>query len=212
MSPRTVFLPEATKDVIRRKAQTAMPVDLNALLAANDEVAKKLRRPFGFQIDTDPHQAGWFTIDGIAKIRCIGGEGAGGVFVLLPDQRILYISSEAAAGVIATDFNAFIQLIVTHPYWQDLLHFSGGGKLSEMQRAAPALEASYLDEEEELDEARDFVKSELDLKDPVDAIAALHRAVSTSNVIVRSFDDKPFRNLFNTFTADQSPSLRDYLE
>ena len=186
-----------------------MPVDLNTLLA-KDEVAERLSRRFDFRLDVDPHQAGWFTIDGVDDIQYIGGEGSGGVFVQLPDLRILYVSSEGEAGVIATDFSAFIQLIVAHPYWQDLLTFSGGGKLSEMRRACPALEASILDEEEDLEEARDFVIAELALSEPADAIAALHRAVSTSNVIVRnSFDDKPFDGLFNKFTADQSPSLRE---
>ena len=190
-----------------------MPVDLNALFAANDEVARRLNHPFGYQLDLEAHQTGWFTIDGVDKIQCVGREGAGGVFVQLPDQRILYVSSEGEAGIIAGDFNAFIQLIVAHPYWQDLLKFSGGGKLDEMRRAATALEAMTSDEEEDLDEAREFVKAELALSEPVDAIAALHRAVSTSNVIVRAASDgNPCTSLFNKFTADRSPSLRDYLE
>lgn len=189
-----------------------MRVDLNTLLA-KDDVAERLSRRFDFRLDVDPHQAGWFTIDGIDEIQYIGEQGAGGVFVQLPDLRILYVSSEGEAGVIAADLNAFIQLIVAHPYWIDLLKYSGGGKLSEMQRAAPALEASILDEEEALDEARDFVIAELALSEPADAIAALHRAVSTSNVIVRATSDGyPCIGLFSTFTADQSPWLRDYLE
>lgn len=82
-----------------------------------------------------------------------------------------------------------------------------------MRRAAIALEAMTADEEEDLEEARESIKSELSLKEPVDAIAALHRAVSTSNVIVRSsFDGNPAQSLLNTFTADGSPSLRGYLE
>jgi hypothetical protein len=190
-----------------------MPVDLNALLAADDEIAERLSSIFGFRLDLEAHQTDWFTIDGLDTCQHIGREGAGGVFVQLLDQRILYISSEGQAGVIAADFNAFMQLIVTHPYWQDLLKFSGGGKLAEMRRAAIALEAMTADEEDDLEQAREYVKSELALRDPVDAIAALHRAVSTSNVIVRSsFDGNPAQSLFNTFTADGSPSLRPYLE
>jgi hypothetical protein len=118
-----------------------MPVDLDALLAANDEVAERLSWIFDFRLDLEAHRTDWFKIDGFETYQHIGREGAGGVFVQLPDQRILYISSEGQAGVIAADFNAFMQLIVTHPYWQDLLKFSGGGKLAEMRRAAIALEA-----------------------------------------------------------------------
>ena len=80
-------------------------------------------------------------------------------------------------------------------------------------RECQPLEAQILDEEEDLDEARDFVIGELALSEPVDAIAALHHAVWTSNVIVRAAPDgTPFIGLFNTSTVDQSPSLRDYLE
>jgi hypothetical protein len=187
-----------------------MPLDVNSLIAADDEVARRLAWSFDYRLDLEAHGTDWFRIDGIETYQHIGREGAGGVFVELPDRRILYASSEGEAGIIAADFQAFIQLIVTHPYWKDLLKFSGGGKLSEMRRAAIAMEAFTLDDEEELVEAREFVIAELALDEAVDAIGALYRAVSASGLIVRSmWDGNPAVSLFNSFTIDSNPMLRN---
>jgi hypothetical protein len=187
-----------------------MPLDINALLAADDEVAQDLAWSFDYQLDLEAHATDWFTIDGVETYRHIGREGAGGVFIELPDKRILYASSEGEAGIIAADLHAFIQLIVTHPYWKDLLRFSGGGKLAEMRRAAIAMEAFTLDDDEDLEEARERVIEGLALDEPRDAVAALHEAVSNSTVIVRSIHDgHPSTGLFKRFTIDGNPMLRD---
>ena len=187
-----------------------MPLDVNALIAANDEVAQRLAWTFDYRLDLQAHDTDWFTVDGMDKYQCIGREGAGGVYIELPDKRILYASSEGEAGVIADDFHAFIQLIVSHPYWRDLLKFSGGGKLSEMRRAAIAMEAFTLGDVEDLTEAREFVIAELALDEPEDAIGDLHRAVSASALSVRSrWDGNPASSLFNRYTIDNNPMLRD---
>ncbi len=190
-----------------------MPVDLNGLLAAADEVAERLRSTFDYMLEIESRQTDWFTIDGVDRYQPVGRDNAGSAFLQLPDKRILYISSEGQAGVIADDFNAFIQLIVAHPYWKDLLTFSGGGKLAEMRRAAVALEAATLNEVDDLEEAREYVISELALEEPEDAIGALHRAASASDVVVRaSSDGNPCVSLFRTGTVDKSPFLRGFLD
>jgi hypothetical protein len=187
-----------------------MPLDVNDLLSANDEVTQHLAWSFDYRLDLEAHGTDWFTIDGIDKYRHIGREGAGGVFIELPNGHILYASSEGEAGIIAANFHAFIQLIVTHPYWKDLLKFSGGGKLAEMRRAAIAMEAFTLDDDEDLEEARELVIAALALEEPKDAVAALYQAVSASTVVVRSIHDgNPSTSLFNTFTIDSNPMLRD---
>jgi hypothetical protein len=188
-----------------------MSLDLNALLAASKDVVDRLGYPFDFRLRTEPMLPDWFSIDGIGQYQNIGGEAAGGDFVELPDKRILYVSSEGEAGVIAADIHGFIQLVVMHPYWKDILHFSGGGNLSEMRRAAMAMESFTIDEEDvDLEEARELVITELALDEPKDAVAALHRAVSTSDVVVRAKSDGTLASgLFNTSTIDRSPFLRD---
>jgi len=173
---------------------------------ANEPAERLMYPPFDFRIE--PPGDGWFSVDGVDQYKQIGNDGAGGAFVLLPpSQRVLYVSSEGQAGIIAADFEEFIQLIVTHPYWRDILRFSGGGKLAEMRRAAAALEAT-LDDEDEVNEARDFVRSQLALAEPADPVGALHRAVSASDVTVRAPDGNPCTGLVNRYTVDDSPFLR----
>jgi hypothetical protein len=188
-----------------------MPIDL-AKLAANAELVERLVWNFDLRIDTAPPGPAGFVIEGVSYLDPIGGEGAGGWFVRLPDARILYISSEGKAGTIASDLNTFLQLTIAHPYWKDLLKFSGGGELTEMRRAAGPLEAMTLEEEEDLGEAREFVRSGLKLPEPEDAVGALHQAVSTSKLVVRSPDGSACAGLFGSFTIDDNPMLRDFAE
>jgi hypothetical protein len=188
-----------------------MPIDL-AKLAANAELVERLAWSFDLRIDLAPQEPAGFMIEGVSDLGPIGSDGAGGWFIRLPDARILYVSSEGEAGTIASDLDAFLQLTIAHPYWKDLLKFSGGGKLAEMRRAADALEAMTLEEEEDLAEARELVRSELKLPKPENAVGALHQAVSTSKLVVRSPDGSACTGLFGRFTIDDNPMLRDFAE
>ena len=76
-----------------------MPIDLNALLAANDEVTERLSWTFDYGLDLEARRTDWFTIDGIKEYRHIGRESTGGAFLELPDKQVLYISSEGEAGI-----------------------------------------------------------------------------------------------------------------
>ncbi|MFT4118611.1 hypothetical protein [Bradyrhizobium sp.] len=174
------------------------------VLAADREVAAW----FGsFRISFEPDEELWFRIDGIDDPQQIGGDGSGGTFVLLPAQTILYVSSGGRAGVIADSFEAFIQLVIACPYWLDILEFSVGGDLAEMRRAAAALEAT-LDNEDEINEAREEIRLALELSEPDDPVGALYDAVATSATIVRATDGSPFTTLFNRFSIDKNPTLR----
>jgi hypothetical protein len=62
--------------------------------------------------------------------------------------------------------------------------------------------------EEHVNEARDFFKLQLGLAEPTDPVGSLHRAVSTSGVIVRTPDGEPCMALFNSFTIEDNPLLR----
>ncbi len=185
-----------------------MPLTPEAL-STNTETQERLGDTCDFEVATDPHEPAAFTVEGAEGIHRIGRDGAGGEFVLLSGSRgVLYISSEGQAGIVAADFEELIALFVACPYWRDILKFSGNGKLAEMRRAAVALERMYGDEE--LEEARAFLKAELGLPDPDDPVGALYRAVSTSEVVVRG-PDGPHLSLFNSFTVDNNRFLRDFL-
>jgi hypothetical protein len=175
------------------------------VLTDNGEVIAWLGR---FDVSFVPDEELWFIIDGVESPRQVGSDGAGGAFVLLPSQNVLYVSSEGRAGIIAGDFEAFVQLVVACPYWLDILKFSSGGDLAEMRRAATALEAT-LDDEEEVNDAREGIRAALDLPKPDDPVGALYDAIAASDAIVRATDGSPFTTLFNRFSIDSNPMLRN---
>ena len=157
-----------------------------------------------FAADEEP----WFTIDGLDSPRQIGSDGSGGAFVLLPSRNVLYVSSEGRAGIIAESFEAFVKLVVAHPYWLDILKFSAGGDLHEMRRAADALEAT-LDDEDDVNEAREQIRNGLDLPEANDPVGALYDAVAASDAVVRATDGSPFTTLFNRFSINNAPTPRN---
>jgi hypothetical protein len=152
--------------------------------------------------------ASWITIDGSTDFSVIARDGTGGLFLVTPlSPRIVYASSEGEAGVIADDLEALMTLIVTCPWWQDLLKYSGkGDSADEMRRAAPFLESSWIGEEEEFAVAREFLTSGLGIAEPRDLIGALHGAVTTP-IDVR-FHGQPATPLFGRFTIDDNPFYR----
>ena len=177
------------------------------ILSANAEITDRLGWGFDLDLEIDPAEPVWFSVDGTEGIEQFGRSGGGGVFAqLTPSSRVLYVSSEGEAGVLAFDFDEFVELIVACPYWRDVLKFSGRGNLDEMRRSAAWFETDSLDDDD-LNEARAFLKSELGLTGLVDPIGALHRAASTS-VIVRTPDGEPCMSLFNYYTIDDNPMVR----
>ena len=181
-----------------------MPLTPEVLTAQGEVVAWLGSLDVSFTPDEEP----WFTIDGVESPRQIGSDGSGGAFVLLPSQHVLYVASEGRAGVIAGSFEAFIQLVVARPYWLDILKFSAGGDLQEMRRAADALEATR-DDEDDINEAREEIRAGLDLPEADDPVGALYEAVAASDAIVRATDGSPFTTLFNRFSVDNNPMLRN---
>ncbi|MGY3031652.1 hypothetical protein ACVIIV_000822 [Bradyrhizobium sp. USDA 4354] len=174
------------------------------VLTASSVVVAGLR---SLDVSFAPDEEPWFAIDGIESPRHIGSDGSGSTFVLLPSQNVLYVSSQGRAGMIAESFEAFIQLVVAC-YWLDILKFSAGGDLAEMRRAADALEAT-LDDEDEINQAREAIRGALGLPDAADPVAALYEAVAASDAIVRATDGSPFTTLFNRFSIDSNPMLRN---
>ncbi|MCK1738856.1 hypothetical protein IVA79_34005 [Bradyrhizobium sp. 138] len=181
-----------------------MPLTPEVVTADRAVVARLIDLEVSFAPDAEP----WFTIDGIGNPQQIGSDASGGAFVLLPSQNVLYVSSEGRAGIIAGTFEAFVQLVVARPYWLDILKFSGGGDLQEMRRAADALEAT-LEDEDEINEAREEIRKSLDLGEADDPVGALYEAIAASDAIVRATDGSPFTTLFNRFSIDNNPMLRN---
>lgn len=176
-------------------------------IVANAEMQEKIFSICDIDVVVDASEGAWITIDGSTDFSVIARDGSGGLFVVTRSSpRVIYASSEGEAGVIADDLASLMTLIVTCPYWQDMLKYSRNGSLDEMRRAAPFLESSWIGEEEEFVEAREFLASELGISAPPDLIGALHRAASTP-IDVR-FHGQPATPLFGRFTIDDNPFFR----
>ena len=177
-------------------------------IATNAEIQEKIFSICDIDTVVDATEGAWITIDGARDFSAIARDGTGGLFIVTPpSRRIVYASSEGQAGVIADDLESLMALIVTCPYWQDLLKYSGGGESAqEMRRAVPFLESSWIGDEEEFADARRFLTSELGISEQPDLVGTLHRAVSTP-IDIR-FHGQPAMPLFGRITIDDNPFFR----
>ncbi len=163
-----------------------------APLTTNPDVQDLLMTACDFQVG---HGATWFSIDGVDHFEVVATDGGGGVFVVTPSSPcVLYVSSEGQAGVVAADFDELLTLVVLCPYWRDLLSASRGGDIEAMREAVPRLEEMCIDDE--IDDARSFLKAELEVQEPDDLVGQLHRMVSTSGFVVRAPDGNTATSLF----------------
>jgi hypothetical protein len=176
-------------------------------IAANPDIHEKIFSICDIDLVVDPSEGAWITIDGATDSSVIARDGTGGLFVVTRSSpRVIYASSEGEAGVIADDLVSLMTLVVMRPYWQDVLKYSRNGSLDEMRRAAPFLESSWISDEEEFAEAREFLISELGISAPPDLIGALYRSVSTP--IDLRFHGQPATSLFGRFAIDDNPFFR----
>ncbi|MBB6053152.1 hypothetical protein [Armatimonas rosea] len=181
------------------------------ILKRDREVRDILSWPFDFDLSVSARDADWFQVKPEADTNILACDGTGGIFLLYsPDQRLIHLTSEGQAGVIASDLEEGIRLMVAYPYWRDLLKFSGGGKLKEMRRVAPYLERELHGDQPDIDKQRSTLKKRLSLLEAVDAIASLHAAVSTlgKGIVVTAPDGTEFESLFNTFTVESNPAWK----
>jgi hypothetical protein len=162
-------------------------------LKADAELRESLAHGCDFAFDEGGGGPDWFTIDGYERrYDTFGHDGSGGIFAAFgPEGRVLYVSSEGRAGVIAANAVELMTLLIVCPYWRTLLMQAGGGTCAELWRAAAAIEDAFIEEDEpENDDHRSLLRSRLRLSDPRGAIRALHRAVTEldQGVVVRAPD------------------------
>lgn len=181
------------------------------LKQASREMSKALEWGFDLRLSTEAISADWFNIKANEQFTAFAEDASGGVFLSgSTSGRVLYISSEGQAGTVAMSLEEFFQLIVSHPYWLDLLKFSGGGSITEMQRALPYLEADAAEDEPEVSQARKAVSAELAIPPNSLSLQRLHDAASSggSDIVVLGTDGTPFSTIFNNFTVSANPMWR----
>jgi hypothetical protein len=178
-----------------------MPLSLQDL-SANQDVVARLYDLSEFEPVEADGQPSLLSPEDVGDFTLIGRDGSGGEFVQQRSTgRMVLFSSEGEAGVVAGDLDAFIGLIVAMPYWRDVLHFSGNGKLEDMRRAAEVLEKDWAEDAEAV-ASRAFLRKHFGLGEAADVVADLHAAVS-SETALRDLWGMEAASLFRSFTVEQ---------
>lgn len=184
--------------------ETAM---LEAILES-EELQELLAQDFDLAFNAPQIGGNWFDIKSNDVFFAIAKNSSGGLFLSgNKTGRILYLSSEGQAGVVAASLLDFLQLLLTHPYWLDLLKFSGGGKISEMEKSIPFLKEEFSDFLPEISESCRIISRQLGIDPDNTSLQKLHSAVSSggSDISVASKDGTTCSSLFNSFTVESNP-------
>src|SRR5262249_28335778 len=118
-----------------------MPLDISSFPR---EVVEALAWPFDFSINEIPDAPLWFSVRPAMSLTSLASEGTGGIYASLDSTgEILFVDSEGSGSIVAPNLESLLLIFVCHPYWRDLLKFSGGGNLHEMRRTLPFAEHDY---------------------------------------------------------------------
>lgn len=175
-------------------------------------VVDTLAAVFDVDFSHFPDERVWFIVRAGEQFSPVAGEGAGGVFLQgTISGVILYVTSEGQAGVIASSMTEFLQLVLAHPNWSDLLKFSGGGQLGEMERVAPHLDEEFLDDVPDVHASRSIVVNGLSLAPAASPISRLHHAVAVlgAGITVHTPDEGQCDGLFGSFVLESNPMWRN---
>ena len=175
------------------------------------ELQENLAWPFDFELVEPCEELSEFHITSSVPLLVLAQDGTGGLFALcgtkdIENAHVIHITSEGQAGLIGNNFNEAVSLIVSLPYWRDLLKFSGGGKLNEMRRALPLSEGDLIEDQPEMLELRKKIEKDLVLVALDDPVKYLHTMAHTEGCpTIKSRDGEAFDWLFNTFVVENNP-------
>jgi hypothetical protein len=85
-------------------------------------------------VDHNEYGPVWFDTAPLEPFEIVAQRSAGCVYALTGAQRhVLLATSEGQAGIMAASLQECLELVIAHPYWQDVLRV-GKGDLSEMRQ------------------------------------------------------------------------------
>lgn len=147
--------------------------------------------------------------DGVAATP-IGEDGAGGCFLLRPDELIVHASSEGQAGVIGSGVPDTLSLFISVPYWTDCLKFGKRRSLEDMRRVAAFAEKELVEEMPDLEAKRNALFDRLQLSPVVDPVAFLFSWATRPNGFTTMSGDgsDEFADLFGKFTPEDNRSWK----
>lgn len=164
------------------------------------EIQALIELEVGEQLDSSHPSLAGIEVECAVGSEPFAVDGAGGSYHVLADGRILLVSSEGSAGVIAASFKEFIGVTMALASWRDALKFVGLETLDAARAAWLAFVAKWgLDAQPDEPwlfdlgdfttttpaEARTLTLARFDAPRLVDPFGALYRAVTTLNGDVR---------------------------
>jgi hypothetical protein len=175
------------------------------ILRANKEIRDMLW-PFDFAVvDNREYGTAWFDTAPLEPFEIVAQRSSGCVYALTgPQRHVLLVTSEGQAGIVAASLQECLELVVAHPYWQDVLS-RAKGDLEVMRQIFRGdigdLEDEALSDNPEIEEFRPLLRARLGLVDPSDPAKLLHHAITVlgADVIVRGHDGYPWAPLTGRF-------------
>jgi hypothetical protein len=173
-----------------------------AMLGAS-QALRDMLWPFDFAVeDNNSHGPVWMDVSALQPFEVVGQNGSGGVFALVGDTKhVLHLTSEGQAGIVAASLQEFIELIVAHPWWEQIAS-SAGGDLADMRAMFAEdgvdLDAAAIDDDPAIADNRPLLQQQLGLRSPADPFGLLHHALVTLGATydLRDLDGQPMEPLF----------------
>ena len=141
----------------------------------------------------------------LEPFEIVAQRSTGCVYALTGAQRhVLLATSEGQAGIMAASLQECLELVIAHPYWQDVLSRAKGDLevMRQIFRAGTAdFEDEALSDNPEIEEFRPLLRAQLGLAEPRDPLKLLHHAVTVvgAKLIVRDSDGYPSEPLAGRF-------------
>jgi hypothetical protein len=143
--------------------------------------ARDMLVAFDFEVQDEGGPV-WFDTAPLKPFDIVAQRNSGCVYALVGASRhVMFGSSEGQAGIIAANLQECLELVIAHPYWEDILRF-GHGDLAAMRAVLrdriEEFEGDTLSDDPEIEDFRPLLRKELGLAEPSDPLQSLHHAVT----------------------------------
>ena len=166
-----------------------------------------------FNVYRASHDYSWIKFESKDDFVVLAGEGSGGAFLAYGSgevevRPILHVTSEGSAGKIASNLDELLGILVSLPFWQDILKFSGNGDLNEMRKTAAIMQREYEKEYADILEACDRLRDALPVPPLPDAVQTFHDAIHGTDRRIVAQDGYCYQSLFNCFKSSDNSNWR----
>ncbi|MEW2297477.1 hypothetical protein ABZ719_33050 [Streptomyces sp. NPDC006743] len=146
-------------------------------LRSSPRLAELAAFPFEFDLGSAGHVEPVRLASG-GPLEPIAGDASGGTYFVCGDGSVLYADSEGSAGIIGSDVDTTLEMLIGLPGWQDCLDLSPADGAEEILAVVAGSEAE-IREDYGIDEERAELRAALGLpeRSPVELVALLHAAL-----------------------------------